>query len=64
MKRQSGTLPEEDDNDGTFRARHYIAKCNINLAIAHDMSRDIGSTEVGKRASLVLQYQAFFGINS
>ncbi|OYZ99414.1 MAG: urease subunit alpha [Rhizobiales bacterium 17-65-6] len=61
MKRQRGGLPGEGDNDN-LRARRYIAKYTINPAIAHGMSRQIGSVEAGKLADLVLWTPAFFGV--
>ncbi|MGF7007830.1 urease subunit alpha [Aminobacter sp. BE322] len=62
MKRQRGALGQETGNNDNFRARRYIAKYTINPAIAHGMSREIGSVEVGKRADLVLWNPAFFGV--
>jgi len=62
MKRQRGALPEETGDNDNFRVRRYIAKYTINPAIAHGMSRHIGSVEVGKRADLVLWSPAFFGV--
>ncbi|MBB4651136.1 urease subunit alpha [Aminobacter niigataensis] len=62
MKRQRGALPGEKGENDNFRARRYIAKYTINPAIAHGMSREIGSIEVGKRADLVLWNPAFFGV--
>ncbi|GAA2838119.1 urease [Aminobacter aminovorans] len=62
MKRQRGALPGEKGNNDNFRARRYIAKYTINPAIAHGMSHEIGSIEVGKRADLVLWNPAFFGV--
>ncbi|GHD22430.1 urease subunit alpha [Tianweitania populi] len=62
MKRQRGALPEETGNNDNFRVRRYIAKYTINPAIAHGVSRHIGSIEVGKRADLVLWKPAFFGV--
>ena len=61
MKRQRGKLPGERDSDN-LRARRYIAKYTINPAIAHGMSRHIGSVEAGKLADLVLWTPAFFGV--
>ena len=61
MKRQRGSLPGETDSDN-IRARRYIAKYTINPAIAHGMSRHIGSVEAGKLADLVLWTPAFFGV--
>ena len=62
MKRQRGRLAEETGDNDNFRVRRYIAKYTINPAIAHGMSREIGSVEVGKRADLVLWNPAFFGV--
>ncbi|MCC0032340.1 MAG: urease subunit alpha [Brucellaceae bacterium] len=62
MKRQRGRLPEESGDNDNYRVRRYIAKYTINPAIAHGMSREIGSVEVGKRADLVLWSPAFFGV--
>ncbi|MGG7568415.1 urease subunit alpha [Rhodovulum sp. DZ06] len=62
MKRQRGRLSEEVGDNDNFRVRRYIAKYTINPAIAHGMSSQIGSIEVGKRADLVLWNPAFFGV--
>ena len=62
MKRQRGRLSQETGDNDNFRVRRYIAKYTINPAIAHGMSRHIGSIEVGKRADLVLWSPAFFGV--
>jgi urease subunit alpha len=62
MKRQRGRLAEESGDNDNFRVRRYIAKYTINPAIAHGMSRHIGSVEIGKRADLVLWHPAFFGV--
>src|SRR5258707_15463609 len=40
----------------------YIAKYPINPAIAHGVSKLIGSVEKGKLADLVLWSRAFFGV--
>jgi len=61
MKRQRGQLPGEAGNDN-MRVKRYIAKYTINPAIAHGVSRHIGSVEEGKLADLVLWTPAFFGI--
>ncbi len=62
MKVQRGRLPEETGDNDNFRVKRYIAKYTINPAIAHGLSRHIGSVEVGKRADLVLWNPAFFGV--
>ena len=62
MKRQRGALPDEAGDNDNLRVRRYIAKYTINPAIAHGMSRHIGSVEVGKLADLVLWSPAFFGV--
>lgn len=62
MKRQRGRLKEEKGENDNFRVRRYVAKYTINPAIAHGLSHEIGSIEVGKRADLVLWNPAFFGV--
>ena len=67
MKRQRGVLVgagSDPDNAraDNFRAKRYIAKYTINPAIAHGVSKHIGSIEVGKLADLVVWTPAFFGV--
>ncbi|WP_227272425.1 urease subunit alpha [Roseobacter weihaiensis] len=62
MKKQRGALAEETGDNDNMRVRRYIAKYTINPAIAHGISHEIGSIEVGKRADLVLWNPAFFGV--
>jgi urease subunit alpha len=62
MKRQRGRLKDETGDNDNFRVKRYIAKYTINPAIAHGISKQIGSIEVGKRADLVLWNPAFFGV--
>lgn len=62
MKRQRGALHEETGDNDNVRVRRYIAKYTINPAIAHGLSKEIGSISVGKRADLVLWNPAFFGV--
>ena len=50
---------QRNDN---FRVKRYIAKYTINPAIAHGISHEVGSIEVGKWADLVVFKPAFFGI--
>ncbi len=62
MKRQRGPLPGDSHQDDNNRVRRYIAKYTINPAIAHGISTEVGSIEVGKLADLVLWHPAFFGV--
>jgi len=62
MKRQRGALPEETGDNDNARVKRYVAKYTINPAIAHGVSRHIGSIEPGKLADLVLWTPAFFGV--
>ncbi|WP_279482028.1 urease subunit alpha [Aureimonas sp. SK2] len=62
MKKQRGALKGETGDNDNLRARRYVAKYTINPAIAHGLSREVGSVEVGKRADLVLWDPAFFGV--
>ena len=62
MKRQRGPLPEDKGDNDNARVKRYIAKYTINPAIAHGVSRHIGSVEAGKLADLVLWTPAFFGV--
>ena len=60
MKVQRGPLGSDTRADN-FRARRFIAKYTINPAVAHGISHEVGSVEVGKLADLVLWKPAFFG---
>jgi urease subunit alpha len=62
MKRQRGRMKEERGDNDNLRARRYVAKYTINPAIAHGVSRHIGSLEEGKLADLVVWSPAFFGV--
>jgi urease subunit alpha len=62
MKAQRGTLAGDAAHADNLRVRRYIAKYTINPAIAHGISRHVGSIEVGKLADLVLWKPAFFGV--
>jgi len=62
MKLQRPRPAQETGDNDNFRAKRYIAKYTINPAIAHGVSRHIGSVEVGKLADLVIWSPAFFGV--
>ena len=53
---------EENSRNDNFRVKRYISKYTINPAIAHGISHEVGSIEVGKWADLVVYKPAFFGI--
>ena len=61
MKKQFGLLEEDHETDN-FRAKRYVAKYTINPAIAHGISKYVGSIEKGKIADLVLWHPATFGV--
>jgi urease subunit alpha len=62
MKVQRGSLPGETGNNDNLRARRYIAKYTINPAVAHGISKHVGSLEAGKLADLVVWTPSFFGV--
>src|SRR6202020_900980 len=62
MKRQRGSLEGDGPRNDNARAKRYVAKYTINPAIAHGVSKHIGSVEKGKLADLVLWTPAFFGV--
>jgi urease subunit alpha len=62
MKRQRGRMKDEQGENDNFRAKRYVAKYTINPAVAHGVSRHIGSVQEGKLADLVLWSPAFFGV--
>lgn len=62
MKQQRGQLQGDSARHDNFRIKRYIAKYTINPAIAHGISHEVGSIEVGKWADLVIWKPAFFGV--
>jgi urease subunit alpha len=62
MRVQFGALDEDATHHDNYRARRYVAKYTINPAIAHGISHEVGSVEIGKLADLVLWRPAFFGV--
>ncbi len=61
MKVQRGSLAGDPPGHDNGRVKRYVAKYTINPAIAHGISHEVGSVEVGKLADLVLWRPAFFG---
>ena len=62
MKKQRGRMKEEKGDNDNARVKRYVAKYTINPAIAHGVSKIIGSVDKGKMADLVLWSPAFFGV--
>src|SRR6267142_5931887 len=62
MKKQRGRMKGEKGDNDNVRVKRYVAKYTINPAIAHGVSKIIGSVEKGKLADLVLWSPAFFGV--
>ena len=62
MKEQRGKLPGDSNLHDNARIKRYIAKFTINPAIAHGISHEVGSLEVGKWADIVIWKPAFFGV--
>ena len=66
MKVQRGSLSDhamsDSANSDNQRIKRYVAKYTINPAIAHGISHEVGSVEVGKLADLVLWRPGFFGV--
>jgi urease subunit alpha len=69
MKQQRGKLKDttgasagDTDRHDNNRVKRYIAKYTINPAIAHGISHEVGSLEVGKWADIVIWKPAFFGV--
>ncbi|WP_304351854.1 urease subunit alpha [Comamonas testosteroni] len=62
MKLQRGPLSGDGARNDNFRIKRYIAKYTINPAIAHGISHEVGSIEVGKWADIVIWKPAFFGV--
>ena len=63
MKVQFGRLESSVHSAAdNFRALRYVAKYTINPAIAHGISHEVGSLEVGKLADIVVWKPMFFGV--
>lgn len=62
MKKQRGTLAQDNERNDNQRVKRYIAKYTINPAITHGISEYVGSVEIGKIADLVLWKPEMFGV--
>ncbi len=62
MKVQRGSLQGDTARNDNTRIKRYVAKYTINPAIAHGISHEVGSLEVGKWADIVVWKPAFFGV--
>ncbi|WP_010461821.1 urease subunit alpha [Acidovorax radicis] len=62
MKVQRGSLAGDTARSDNTRIKRYVAKYTINPAIAHGISHEVGSLEVGKWADIVIWKPAFFGV--
>jgi len=60
--RGEGSAADYSERNDNFRVKRYLAKYTTNPAIAHGISHEVGSIEVGKWADLVVFKPAFFGI--
>ncbi len=61
MKKQRGSLEQDNERNDNYRVKRYISKYTINPAKAHGISEYVGSVETDKVADLVLWKPAFFG---
>ncbi|MFD9125339.1 amidohydrolase family protein, partial [Kitasatospora sp. NPDC059571] len=61
MKSELGPLDGDGPDDDNERVLRYIAKLTVNPAIAHGLSHEVGSLEIGKLADIVLWWPAYFG---
>ncbi|MBW1600092.1 urease subunit alpha [Streptomyces sp. JJ38] len=61
LKHELGPMEGDGEGDDNARVLRYIAKLTLNPAIAHGLSHEIGSIEVGKMADIVLWHPAYFG---
>jgi urease subunit alpha len=59
MKAERGAGPRPDDNERVLR---YLAKVTINPAIAHGLSADVGSLQVGRLADMTLWWPGLFPV--
>lgn len=54
LRRQTGPLSEDAEDNDNARILRYLAKLTVNPARAHGIAHEVGSLEPGKLADLVL----------
>ena len=62
MKKMSGRLKEESNDNDNVRVKRYLAKLTINPAITHGIAEYVGSLQPNKIADIVMWTPQFFGI--
>jgi urease subunit alpha len=62
MKKMSGRLKEESNDNDNIRVKRYLAKLTINPAITHGIAEYVGSLQPKKIADIVMWTPQFFGI--
>jgi urease subunit alpha len=61
MKRTTGPLPEDGEQNDNVRLLRYLAKLTVNPALAHGIEAHVGSLSPGRLADIVLWSPLFFG---
>jgi urease subunit alpha len=62
MKKMSGRLKEESNDNDNLRVKRYLAKLTTNPAITHGIAEYVGSLQPKKIADIVMWTPQFFGI--
>ena len=62
MKKMSGRLKEESNDNDNLRVKRYLAKLTINPAITHGIAEYVGSLQPKKIADIIMWTPQFFGI--
>ena len=60
MKKMSGRLKEESNDNDNVRVKRYLAKLTINPAITHGIAEYVGSLQPKKIADIVMWTPQFF----
>ena len=62
MKKMTGKLAEDTEDNDNFRVKRYIAKITINNAITHGIADYVGAIKPGLLADIVIWSPQFFGV--